>query len=179
MDMLANALERDAALAESGVSLEDFYAYLPMHAYVFTPSGAMWPASSVNAKIPAIPVSDKKSIKASTWLDQNRSVETMTWCPGLPLIIPDRLATEGGWADREGVRVLNLYRPPAPSHGDPSQAGPWIKHAKHVFGQDAGHIISWLACRVQHPEKKINHALILHRQRSRPTARTDLVRSVD
>ena len=56
--------------------------------------------------------------------------------------------------------MFNLYRPPTirPQHGDVSR---WLKHAGRVFGDNAGHIIAWLAYRVQRPEEKINHALVL------------------
>ena len=43
-----------------GVSLDDFRAFMEMHAYIFTPSGAMWPASSVNSRIPPVPIFKKK-----------------------------------------------------------------------------------------------------------------------
>ena len=33
----------------SGVSLSDFYAYMPMHNYIYVPVRALWPAASVNA----------------------------------------------------------------------------------------------------------------------------------
>ena len=76
-----------------GVQLDDFYAYMPMHNYLFAPSREPWPASSVNARIPPVPIFDakgplldengkQKKLKASTWLDQNRPVEQMTWAPG-------------------------------------------------------------------------------------------------
>jgi hypothetical protein len=80
--------------ATVGVSLEDFQAYMPLHAYIFTPSGELWPASSVNSRIPPQPVvnangrpilkEDGKpmTIKANRWLDQNKPVEQMTWAPG-------------------------------------------------------------------------------------------------
>ena len=67
-----------------GVSLDDFYAYMPMHCYIFAPSREMWPASSVNARIAPIPGPDNKSVPASTWLDQHKAVEQMTWAPGCP-----------------------------------------------------------------------------------------------
>jgi|ERR1700704_907628 hypothetical protein len=44
--------------AAEGVSLADFYAYMPMHAYIFAPSREIWPAGSVNARIPQIPLVD-------------------------------------------------------------------------------------------------------------------------
>jgi hypothetical protein len=36
----------------AGVSLNDFQAYMPMHAYIFEPTGELWPASSVNSRFP-------------------------------------------------------------------------------------------------------------------------------
>src|SRR5438309_1075773 len=71
------------ATAEYGVSLDDFYAYMPMHKYLFAPSRELWPGSSVNARIPPVPVQDDdgypvldddgKEIRllANRWLDQN------------------------------------------------------------------------------------------------------------
>jgi Family of unknown function (DUF5906) len=143
-----------------GVQFDDFVAYMPTHSYIFKPTGETWPASSVNARIPSITTDDGKSIKASLWLDTNRPVEQVTWAPGKPMEIDDRLFDAGGWIERPGCRVFNLYRPPgiAPRSGD---AAPWLDHAHKVFGDDANHIVKWLAHRVQRPEDKINHALVL------------------
>src|ERR1700728_4518958 len=91
--------ERDDAKSPDqpgGVCLEDFHAYMPMHSYIFSPSCEMWPASSVNARIPPIAVGDRK-ISASTWLDQHKPVEQMTWAPGEPMLMRDRLIADGGW----------------------------------------------------------------------------------
>lgn len=46
-DWAQPGLQRQAKCGE-GVSIDDFRAFMEMHAYIFTPSGAMWPASSVN-----------------------------------------------------------------------------------------------------------------------------------
>jgi hypothetical protein len=43
----------------------------------------------------------------------------------------------------------------------PAEAKPWIDHVKKVFGDAADHVISYLAQRVQFPQEKINHALVL------------------
>jgi hypothetical protein len=69
------------------VSLTDFYAYMPMHSYIYWPSGELWPASSVNARV----LSPEKGVKASLWLDQNRPIEQMTWAPGSPMRKPPDL----------------------------------------------------------------------------------------
>ena len=62
--------------------------------YIFMPCREFWPATSVNSRLPPMPVLDKHgkpkrnkngklvTISASKWLDQNRAVEQMTWCPG-------------------------------------------------------------------------------------------------
>ena len=44
--------ENATPAAEPRVSIHDFYAYMPMHEYIFVGTGELWPASSVNARIP-------------------------------------------------------------------------------------------------------------------------------
>ena len=118
------------------VTLADFHAYMPMHNYIFAPSREPWPASSVDARLSSILLFDadgrplldhkgnQKRIPASLWLDQNRPVEQMTWAPGLPMVIRDRLISEGGWIERNGVACFNLYRPPTIEPGNAAEAGP-------------------------------------------------------
>ncbi|MGY3240014.1 hypothetical protein ACVMAJ_006904 [Bradyrhizobium sp. USDA 4448] len=147
--------------AQQAVALEDFYACLPAGAFIFTPTREMWRATSVNSKIGpvAVPMREKP-IQASTWLATHRAVEQMTWAPGRPMVIADKLIADGGWIHRAGCSVFNLYRAPVikPAAGD---ASAWIKHIEYVFEGEAEHITKWLAQRVQHPEQKINHALVL------------------
>ena len=155
-----------------GVSLDDFYAYMPMHAYIFSPSGELWPASSVDLRFPLQPLvypdgsplrkqdGRRKTIKASRWLDRNKAVEQMTWAPGEPKIIKERLISEGGWIERPGCRCFNLYKPPMIIRGNPRKADPWIEHLSRVYGENTLHITRWLAHRVQRPREKINHALV-------------------
>jgi hypothetical protein len=160
-------------LAGQGVVLEAFRAYKPKHNYIYTPTGEAWPAGSVNASIPPVkrvasdgsPVLNTKGqqvhIVASEWLDRNQSVEQITWAPGLPELIEDRHISEGGWIRRNGVTCLNLYRPPNIKPGDPSKAGPWLDHLHRIYPDDADHFIKWFGHRVQRPEEKPNHALVL------------------
>ena len=157
---------------EKAISLDDFYAYMPLHNYIYIPTRSLWPAASVNSRIPPVPViengepvRDKKGkpvmMSATAWLDKNRSVEQMTWVPGSPTAIPDRLIVEGGWIERPGVACFNLYLPPAIAPGNPAMAGPWLDHVRYIFSDEGDHIIDWLAHRVQRPQEKINHALVL------------------
>ena len=126
-------------MAES-VSLQDFYAHMPTHQYIFMPTREPWPASSVNSRIGKVtalgkdgkPLLDNvgKKIKmwANKWLDRNRPVEQMTWAPGFPEVILDRLIAEGGWIHRSKVSCLNLYRPATIELGNAAEADPWIEH---------------------------------------------------
>ena len=99
-------------------------------------------------------------MRATEWLDKNAAVEQMTWAPGEPMLINNRLIAEGGWFERPGAAVFNLYRPSVivPRGGD---VGPWLTLLEKVFPEQADHIVLWLAHRVQCPHEKINHALVL------------------
>lgn len=143
------------------IRIGDFVAYMPMHNYVFTPTRETWPASSVNARIAPVQQANGKAISASTWLDANAPVEQMTWAPGEHMLIRGRLISDGGWIERPECTVLNLYRPPAIVPGTPAEATPWLTHVHRIYPNDADHIIRWLAHRVQFPQEKINHALVL------------------
>jgi hypothetical protein len=83
------------------------------------------------------------------------------WAPGQPMTIPGRVLSDGGWIEHEGVTCFNLYRPPLLKKGNATKAGRWAAHVETVYPMDAPHIIRWLAHRVQHPEDKLNHALVL------------------
>lgn len=156
LDMLAAELDDRGAKAKSGrVTIEDFWAYLPAHQYIFRPSRELWPASSVNARVTA------QTGKASDWLDTSRAVEQMTWAPGEPEIIRGRLVVNGGWIERPGCACYNLYQPPAEINGDPDQASRWVEHVHTVYPDEAEHIIKWFAHRAQRPGEKVNHALVL------------------
>lgn len=144
-----------AGTTRSTVKVSDFFAYMPTHQYIYVPTRELWPAASVNARVPM------DGIKASAWIDRYRAVDQMTWAPGLPVIVEDRLVSGGGWIARKGARVFNLYMPPIPVTGDPEKATPWLTHIRRVYPGDAEHIIRWLAHRVQKPGEKINHALLL------------------
>ena len=160
-------------LAGQGVGLDDFYAHMEKHNYIYTPTREPWPTGSVNARIPPVALYDAngnplldqkgnpKTLPASTWLDQNQPVEQITWAPGLPLLIENRLISEGGWIVRNNVRCLNLYKPPNLNLGNWREVGPWLEHIDRIYPEDVEHIVSWLARRVQRPEEKINHALVL------------------
>jgi len=127
--------------AKSGVTIDDFVAYLPKHLYIFTPCRELWIGAGVDACLPKMQVfaksgqpkrnKDGKLVyeSATKWLDRERGIEQATWCPGLPMLIDDRVVVDGGWIEKIGVTTFNWYRPPRIELGDASKAGPWIDHA--------------------------------------------------
>ena len=159
----------------SGVNLEDFLAHLPSGAFIFTPCRETWVASSINTLFPKRPRLDKKTgqpklnskgkvimLSPTDWLIENQAVTQMTWAPGEPMEIRDRMVVDGGWIKRKDMKCLNMYRPARAELGDANAAGLWIDHVHKLFvPNEADHTIKWLAQRVQHPEIKINHALVL------------------
>ena len=159
--------------ARQPTSVDDFVAYLPAHNYIFLPTREPWPASSVDSQLPPVPelgkdgnaVLDKKGkplrTPTHTWLDKNRPVQQMTWAPGLPMLIHDKLVADGGWIDRLGAACLNLYRPPVTKLGNAAEAKRWVDLVKRVYPEEYKHIIEYFAQRVQQPGIKINHCLVL------------------
>ena len=88
--------EADARQSQHGLkhTLADFRAYAPARLCIYMPCKELWPNASVDARLPSHPMLDETGtpvrnakgklvmIPASTWLDQNQSVEQMTWAPG-------------------------------------------------------------------------------------------------
>jgi hypothetical protein len=147
----------------NGAQFDEFWAYLPDHKYIYVPTGELWPAASVDSRLPPVDVPmHAKPILASKFLDQTRAVQQMIWAPGEPTVIENRLMADGGWIPHIDARSFNLYRapPPVPPLAG-ADASPWVRHVEYVFGAEADHIIKWLAHRVQRPHEKVNHALVL------------------
>ena len=169
-----------------GDNLGDFFAFAPQHTFIELVSRKPWPAISIDNRLPmqalvdedgqlvrAAPVIGKNGkpkgdpdgdpvlLKPSVWLDQNRSINGITWAPGMPLVVFDKVIVESiGWIDAPGKATFNTYRAPMPGKGDPRKAGPWLKLVRKVYGRHARRIVQWFAYRVQRPDVKINHGLV-------------------
>jgi hypothetical protein len=57
----------------AAVVLADFIAYMPMHKYIFRPTGELWPGASVNGRIPPVPLFDKTEGRCSTSLASRKN----------------------------------------------------------------------------------------------------------
>lgn len=136
---------------------QQFVAFLPDHSYLLLDNFASWAAPSIAQHVK----SPDPDMSACEWLDRNAHVEEMTWSPGRPIKLTDTLVIDSGERSIPGMTTLNLYVPPARLPGDVNRASRWVDHLATLYPQDVGHIIGWLAWRVQHPDVKINHALVL------------------
>jgi hypothetical protein len=160
-------------MSDEGVNTTDFYSLMTRSGtYLFIPDREHWPRDRIDARLPRVPVIkngkavlDKKgkpvTEAASIWLDKHRPVEAMSWLPGAPLLIADRLPAASDWVHRKGVHTFNMYIPPPVFvDGDPAKATPWLEHIHAIYPDDAEHSLDWMAHRVQRPGEKLNHALV-------------------
>jgi hypothetical protein len=175
MDQKIGGIERLSGMQQearkplpSRVTLADFRFYMKKeNTCIFMPTGELWPGQNVNKRIPPIVVgADEKgepiTVPASTWLAKHSPCEQMTWAPGEAMLIHDQLIIDaGGWVDRPGTTVFNLYREPTIAHGDRNKAAKWLRHLHKVYPRDARRIVRFLAHAVQKPWQKVNHGLLL------------------
>jgi hypothetical protein len=142
--------------------LDDFVHVVPAGKFAFMPARDLWSAPGVDRRVIPWPIgADGEAVPPSSWIAMHRPVEQLTWHPDEPEIIEGRLIDAGGWIDRSGAHVLNLYRPPRTIEGDPSKAGAWRDHLRCIYPGEAEHIERWLAHRIQRPGQKVNHAIVL------------------
>ena len=85
----------------------------------------------------------------------------MTWAPGMPVLIADRLVVDGGWFDRPGVTSLNLYRAPRMRLGDAARHSPGSITSTRSIPATTDHIVAGSPTGCSIPSVKINHALVL------------------
>lgn len=93
--------------------------------------------------------------------DGRQRVAAMTWWPGKPTVILDTLISRNGVAPKQGMNTYNRYRRPRLTLGAVRDPQPWLDHVKLLYPEDWQHIVHWLAYRVQRPDIKILHALVL------------------
>lgn len=151
----------------------DFWALSADHTYMYIPTNDVWIAKGVNSRLPKIqrfnadgsPKLDRQGnpvfAPATDWIDENQAVEQVTWWPGMPVVIRDKLVAGSELIVKPGAKAYNLYKPPAIGGGDPAKAEPWIEHGKALYPDEWDHMVKWFAQRVQMPHIKINHALVL------------------
>ena len=141
--------------------ISDFVAHSPDHTYIYRPTGEGWTSTAVNARVMPVKIGGgKKPLAANVWLDRNDAVEQRTWAPGEPQIVKDKLVADGGFFDKPGASVFNLYKPPQMIAATNREIQFWRNHLHELWPDEADHMERWFAHRVQRPGEKINHALV-------------------
>jgi hypothetical protein len=145
-----------AAELPAAVRAADFLYCSPANKFIFRPNGSLWPAKALDLRLPWV-----GGVKPSTIIARTHSVEDMTWLPGEPTLVKHKLIIQGGVIERPNTTLFNLYRGPNFVAGNTDKAQAWVDHIRYVYPDEADHIIKWLAHRCQHPDIKIEHALVL------------------
>lgn len=63
---------------------------------------------------------------------------------------------------REGLVYANRWRDARPAVSGGGDAGPWLRHVERMIPDpvERAHVLDVMACKVQHPNRKINHAIL-------------------
>jgi hypothetical protein len=165
-EYLKRQIKKAWDFAAEGITIDDFYAFMPMHDYIFVPTRAHWPPASIDSRLDRVKIGVNEdgtpnTVKASAWLDRNKPIEDMVWWPGEPMIIRDKLVDQGGWIPKPGATTFNTYRPAMIPLGDASKATPWVDLIKKLYPERWLLLIQWVAHHVQHPGVKASYALVL------------------
>lgn len=100
--------------------------------------------------------------EVATEIEHKKVCSNLFWSPGLPTFMADKGVIEGELFDCPGNNLLNTYKGPSLTmQGDPAQVDFWLEHGRFIFGDDMDHIIKCLAFKIQHPDEKINHAIVM------------------
>lgn len=95
-------------------------------------------------------------------IETTKVVSNLFWSPGLPTFMENVAVIDGELFEHPGNNLLNLYKgPDLKFQGDPAAAEFWLELGRYLFGDDVDHLIKCLAFKTQHPEEKINHALVI------------------
>jgi hypothetical protein len=157
---------------KSQVDYEDFVVLGPSRSCLYLPSRTPWPNESVNEWLPRRPKRDARGNLVRRkgkvvmqppvgWLLEHRRVAAMSWSPGDPEFIRDRLPVDAGWVHKEGAITCNTYRAPIIRPGNPAGAKRWVDHWHRIYPGEANHCIAYLAFVVQRPGEKVNHCAVL------------------
>ena len=158
--------ERLAEKIAHDLQFYHFRAALAQHGYWCLPTGTLWSAADIDRAFgkQRVDENDKGEsifVPTSKWLTQHARIDQFTWAPGEDVFLFDMMVAEAGLIERKGLTALNLYRGPRCAAGDAKAIQPWLDHVHKLYPDDADHIITWLAQRVQQPGVKINHVLVL------------------
>ncbi len=95
-------------------------------------------------------------------IETKKVCSNLFWAPGMATYLENLAVVNGILSDFAGNSLLNTYKKPEFEFvGVPEGAGFWLDLGRYLFGDQLDHIIKVLAFKVQHPELKVNHALVI------------------
>lgn len=102
-------------------------------------------------------IHNNAKIEAATCFDENRQANG-----ALALVGITYAAGEDVVVNREGSQYGNRWRNARPA-GIAGDVGPWLAHVERMIPDDKerAHFLNALAFKVQHPNRKINHAILI------------------
>jgi len=97
-------------------------------------------------------------------VERERVCSNITWMPGEPSYIANKVVVESELEDFPGNNLFNMYKAPRPlsESADPDKAAFWLDLGRHIFGdEDLERLLDCLAFKVQFPGLKINRGFVL------------------
>lgn len=99
----------------------------------------------------------KLKVRASIAFDENRQAKGahalvgITYCAGESVLV-----------SRDGLVYGNRWKDARPPKGAPGNVKPWLDHVERLIPEDfeRQHVLDVMAYKLQHPEGKINHAVL-------------------
>jgi hypothetical protein len=158
--------ERHAEKIAHNLQFYHFRAVPAQRGFWCLPTGTLWNAADIdrafgNQRVGKDDKGKEIYIPTSKWLTQHARIDQLTWAPGELVFLFDKMVAEGGLIERKGLTALNLYRGARCAAGYAHAVQPWLDHVHKLYPNEASHIITWFAQRVQQPGVKINHVLVL------------------
>ena len=96
-------------------------------------------------------------------VERERVCSNITWIPGGPPYLADKVVVDGELEDFPGNNLFNMYKPPRPlsDKADPAKADFWLDLGRHIFGDDLERLLDCLASKVQYPGRKVNRGFLI------------------
>jgi hypothetical protein len=131
---------------------EHFYWIMAENKFLYLPTRSLFERAAVIRQLGQV---------AATAIEKKKVCSNLYWAPGKPTFMENVAVIDGALFDYPGNNLLNLYRKPKPTEGDPAGAYFWRELGEFLLGDDFKRLEQCLAFKLQHPDKKINHAILL------------------
>lgn len=132
---------------------DNLYWIMSENAFMYLPTRTLFKREAVFRQVG----------KEICWMIEHEKVcSNLFWSPGMPTLMENYAVIDGALFEYPGNNLLNTYKAPdLKLQGDPAGAGFWLELGEYVFGEDFHHLLQCFAFKIQQPDVKINHALVM------------------